>query len=1096
MATADDVTAGVDRLVNAVQRILEERWRRPHSTYRLQFQKDALTFRDAAAIVPYLVELGISHIYASPLQRQPLGSSNGYAIVDHNSFHPELGTWEDYREMVAALHAHGMGQIHDIVPNHMAIGCDENVWWNDVLENGPSSPYATYFDIEWNPVKEELHNKVLLPILGGQYGEVLESGEVRLECADGAFFLRIPGRRLPLDPKTYAAILGRGLDELAAAFSGDAQDLSELQSILTALDHLPDRNDTAPERTTERQREKEIIKGRLRALLARSPHIAEFVQRNVCELHGKSGDPRSFDALDKLLDAQVYRLSHWRTASDEINYRRFFDINDLAALCMERQEVFAKTHELVFELLVDGDVDGLRIDHVDGLFDPMEYLWRLQWGFVRRLGRSVYDRQRALAEAGNVNAGTRAREPERQETSGRDENGKNGEWDEIEPFFLQTIAQRAGMLPLTVAFPETQRGAPIEVHPPTESEAEQSGAVRTELPAPPIGSPPLYVVVEKILGPEEPLPYDWPVAGTTGYDFINAVGGLFVDRAGLVALTRNYERFIQRKDDFREIAYESKRLLLRVAMSSELQTLAHRLNRLSERHRHTRDFTLNALRVALREILACFPIYRTYIGKGLIPDRDRQFIQRAVARAKRRNPARSLTTFDLVRGALLMEQPRDLDEPGRRERDIFIGRFQQVTSPVMAKSIEDTAFYRYFPLSSLNEVGGGPEQGATAPARFHAENAARLRQYPHALVATSTHDTKRSEDVRARIHVLSEIPKLWRNVVNRWARLNRRHRTEVDGHTAPSANDEYLFYQTIVGVWPWEPVGGDSLSTLSQRLATYMEKATHEAKLHTSWINPVAEYDDGMRRFVALALEDRVKNRFLGEVREFCDHVVDWGLDTALSQVVLKLMSPGVPDVYQGQELWDFSLVDPDNRRPVDFERRKNLLAELQAAVAGGDEARLRLVQTLGQDPRDARLKLLVTWQLLQYRRHAAWLSSASYVPVELEGSKAEHACAFAWHGASESGAAPAVAIVVVPRLLAGLTPTAYPNRSIRPLGEHVWGDTRMVVRNFPLGSLRNVFSGQRHSFGGSEIPLAEILSHLPVAVLVGGEDSASRIVE
>jgi (1->4)-alpha-D-glucan 1-alpha-D-glucosylmutase len=1074
VATANDVTACVDRLVRRVEQVLKERWRRPQTTYRLQFRGDHLTFRHATALVPYLAELGISHVYASPCRKAPAGSPHGYAIVDHNRLNPELGTLEDYRAMVAALRAHDMGQIQDIVPNHMFIGTDENPWWNDVLENGPSSPYAAYFDIEWEPVKEELENKILLPTLGGQYGDVLESGALRLEYHDGAFSVELPRRRLPLDPKTYHAILGRGLADLTAAFSGDPQDLLELKSILTALEHLPDRNDTGPEHVVERQREKEIIKGRLRALTARSAEIAAFVERNVRELNGTPGDPGSFDSLDRLLDAQVYRLSHWRTASDEINYRRFFDINDLAAVCMERPEVFARSHELLFELLVDGDIDGLRIDHVDGLYDPMEYLWRLQWGFIRRLGRSLYDE-----EAGRPN------QPG-QDPEARKEDGQGGPWHEIEPLFLQAVAPKVGLLPLAVAFPEAFRGKTAEGQPPAHKSPDEPDAARPRSAAASIGLPPLYVIVEKILGPEEPLPYDWPVAGTTGYDFLNTVGGLFVDRAGLEELTRNYSRFIHERQDFREVAYESKRLFLRVSVASELQTLAHRLNRISERHRSTRDFTLNALRIALRETLACFPVYRTYIGKGLISDRDRQIVQRAVARAKRRNPARSNAAFDFVRDALLAEQPPGLDEPGRRERDVFIGRFQQVTSPVMAKGIEDTAFYRYLPLSSLNEVGGGPDAGVTCPARFHADNAARLRQYPGTLTCTTTHDTKRGEDVRARIHVLSEVPKLWRTTVNRWARLNRRHRAEVDGSPAPSSNDEYLFYQALVGVWPLGPARGDSLHELRQRLQTYMDKATREAKMHTSWLNPVADYDAAVRRFVAAVLTEHPRNRFLADVRAFHQHVVDWGLYTALSQLALKLMSPGVPDIYQGQEIWDFSLVDPDNRRPVDFHLRRTMLAQLQAVLAGGDAARLRVAEQLARSPRDPRLKLFVTWQLLQFRRrHARLFQLGSYVPLEAEGSKAEHVCAFAWRQSPEAGSGPSVAVVVAPRLLAGLTPAEYPSPPPPPLGPGVWDDTRIVARDLPPRPMRNVLTGESCNFTGPHLLLRDITEHFPVAVLV-----------
>jgi len=1080
MATADGVSVRVDRLVDSVERLLKDRWCRPRATYRLQFHPQHLTFREAAAVVPYLAELGISHVYASPCRKARAGSPHGYAIVDYNALNPELGTEDDYRAMAAAIHAQAMGQIQDIVPNHMCIESDGNPWWNDVLENGPGSPYAAYFDIEWKPVKEELENKILLPVLAGQYGEVLESGDLRLEYGAGTFFLRTPGRALPLDPKTFGMILGRGLAEFAAAFAGDPQDRLELESILTALEHLPDRNDTAAARTAERQREKEIIKGRLRALTERSAEIAGFVAERVREVNGTAGDSRSFDLLDRLLGAQVYRLSHWRTASDEINYRRFFDVNGLAAVCTERPEVFTETHKLVFDLLVCGDIDGLRIDHVDGLFDPMEYLWRLQWGFIRRLGRSAFDRMEDQGQGPGAGTGSPS------------ENTRHDRWKEVEPLFLQAVTQRIGLVPLAMVFPETLQTLDPAGQGPGQNASRPTNDARPDVAPPPHRVPPLYVIVEKILGPEEPLPYDWPVAGTTGYDFLNTVGGLFVDPAGLKELTRNYCCFTGQDPDFREVAYETKRLILRVAMASELQGLAHRLNRLSERHRRTRDFTLNTLRIALREILACFPVYRTYLGKGVIPDRDRQFIQRAVGRAKRRNPARTSAAFDFIRDVLLMEQPPGLDEAGRHEREVFVGRFQQVTSPVIAKGIEDTAFYRYFPLSSLNEVGGGPDAGMTPLARFHAENAARLREYPYTLTCTTTHDTKRSEDVRARIGVLSEIPKLWRTAVSRWARLNRPLRTEIDGSPAPSSNDEYLFYQTLVGVWPLEPPDGQAVLRLSERLQTYMEKATREAKVHTSWINPVADYDAAVRQFVASALEVS-RNRFLADFRAFHEHVVDWGLYTALSQVVLKLMSPGVSDIYQGQEHWDFSLVDPDNRRPVDFAVRREMLADLRAALGRGDAARLQLAGQLAHNPRDPRLKLLITWQLLQLRRRwAGLLQSGAYVPLSAEGSKAEHVCALAWRGSTDSGVPPPVAIVVVPRLLAGLTPAPYPSQPPPPLGPNVWDDTRLVAHDLEFPPMRNVLTGESYSLSGPSMMLGELLAHFPVAVLTSEASIAS----
>lgn len=1007
------------------------RWNcHPVATYRLQFQPGILAFRDAAAIVPYLDELGISHLYASPYLKARAGSTHGYAIVDYTRLNPELGSEGDYRAMVAALHKRSMGQILDIVSNHMSATPAENAWWNDVLENGPASPHAACFDIDWHPVKDELRNKILLPILADQYGQVLESGELTLEFRAGALFLRYGQLQLPIEPRSYQAVLSHKLDSLREQPSVDAEAQRELESIITAIEHLPDHATSDPDKMLERQREKEVIKRRLRDLAEQSTSIAEFIQQNVREFNGTIGAPSSFDCLDRLLDMQVYRLAHWKAAADEINYRRFFDVNELAAVCMEDTDVFAESHRLVFELLARGDVDGLRIDHIDGLYAPMAYLKRLQRDYLLWLGRSLHQR---AAEA----------EP----LPGDKPEGPPPAWSAIEPAFLQRVSE----------------------------------ALLAELPG-----EPLYVIAEKILGGDEKLPDEWMLAGTTGYDFLNSVSGLFVDPVGLSELNGIYARFVGERFDFQKIAHESKLAVLRAAMSSELQLLAHRLNRISERHRRTRDFTLNTLRIALRDILAWFPVYRTYIREQCVADRDRQVVCRAVAQAKRHNPTTNSAVFDFIRDVLLLEQPPDLDEAGRRERALFVGRVQQVTSPVMAKGMEDTAFYRYIPLISLNEVGSDLTRAVGSIDEFHQRNVARQAGRPRSLLCSSTHDTKRSEDVRARIHVLSEIPHAWRKAVNQWARLNRRHRREVNGLPAPSRNDEYLFYQTLVGTWPLVPPVGRELRTLTDRLIAYMEKATREAKLHTSWTNPDAQYDLAVRQFVAAVLDDQSRNRFLAEFRNFHESVVDWGLFTALSATLLKLTVPGVPDIYQGQELWDFSLVDPDNRRPVDFPRQSKLLARLRKAVGRNDRSLAPAAAALAQTPRDPRLKLLVTWRALQFRRrHAELFRTGEYVALPVEGPKARHLCAFARTCTASADAAEIVAIVLVPRLIAQLTSA---DRGVRtaapPVGLAVWGDTRVIVDRLALGPMTNVMTGLTCLPQESCILAADALATFPVALL------------
>ncbi len=691
--------------------------------------------------------------------------------------------------------------------------------------------------------------------------------------------------------------------------------------------------------------------------------IADFIGSGTFrEFNGTADDPASFDRLDRLLNAQVYRLSYWKAASDEINYRRFFDISELAAVCTEDPPVFDATHRLIFELLARGAVDGLRIDHIDGLYDPLDYLQRLQQGFVRALGRAAFEKLQAerIGPTSPIQDGAPA--------------SSAPSWDAVEPQLLAEVRQAA--------------------------EADQ-----------PL---PLYAVVEKILGPQEPLPAEWPCAGTTGYDALNQLNRLLVDTAGFQELTKIYERFIGERLDFHEVAYRSKLLILRIAMSSELQLLAHQLNRLSERHRRCRDFTLNTLRLALREILACFPVYRTYIRHGEVSEQDRQIIFRATAQAKRRQPAMDPAALDFIRDVLVFEQPPHLDVAGRVERELFVGRFQQTTSPLVAKGIEDTAFYVYFPLASLNEVGGDPNKPSLTLDEFHRENLGRAARQPGALVSTTTHDTKRSEDVRARLAVLSEVPHVWKTAVNHWARLNRRHRRDVDGLPAPSRDDEYLFYQTLIGTWPLESPNHRQREAYLARIQQYMEKAIHEAKVRTSWINPNAEYETAVREFVAAALAEQPRNRFLAELRAFVERILNWGLYNALSQTLWKLTMPGVPDIYQGQELWDFSLVDPDNRRPVDFARRSELLAGLEAEVAKGAEPLLQLAGELARDPRDPRAKLFVTWRLLQFRqRHADLFRDGEYLPVTATGGRASHLCAFAQRLPASNGRPAQTAIAI-----------------------------------------------------------------------------------
>ena len=929
----------------------------PESTYRLQFHAGFM-FRDALAIVPYLRDLGITHCYASPYLTARPGSTHGYDIIDHGTLNPEIGTTQDYEDWVRALDDQGMGQILDTVPNHMGVGTSDNPWWNDVLENGPASRYAPYFDIAWqSSLRPELRNKVLLPVLAELYGDVLEAGELRLAFSDGAFFVHYGERRFPVAPCSYDRILGHGLDELERALGAQDPAFNEFQSILTSVRNLPASEDTEPEKVAERQREKEVIKRRLAALAALSQQTRDFIDGNVARFAGSPGDPDSFGLMDDLLENQCYRLSYWRVGSDEINYRRFFDINDLAALAMEREDVFEAAHALVLRLVAEGKVDGLRIDHPDGLYDPATYFRRLQDHTILALARRAFATDPALEAV---------------------------EWKDVEPH----LRDRTAAL----------------VTPPGEGHT----------------GPPLYVVVEKILGSREVLVESWPVHGTSGYDFLNEVGGLFVDGDRSDKVSRTYDDFVQASTRFSDLVYSKKLLIMQVSLPSELHMLTHQLDRLAQKSRRSRDFTYSTLRYALREVIACFPVYRSYIDAAGASPTDRRNVEAAVRRARLRNPLVSGRVFRFIRDMLLGDSPAALDDDDRAQQQRFAGKFQQVTAPVMAKGVEDTAFYNFNRLISLNEVGGDPDRFGVRREALHAYNQERQARWPYALSPLSTHDTKRSEDVRARINVLSEIPDEWSASVRRWRRMNDPYRQQVEDQTAPDANEEYLLYQTLVGAWPLEPSSPETHVHFVERIQAYMIKALHEAKIHSSWINPDPDYDNAVQEFVRLILDERVNGPFLEDFRSFQRRVSHLGLFNSLSQTLLKLALPGVPDTYQGTEIWDYSLVDPDNRRPVDYRKRAEMLRQLRSAVTASNGEMAELCRELVASKEDGRIKLYLHYKTLGLRRERPGLLSAgAYSPVVCEGAHADHVFAFARRLGGTS------VLVAVPRLLASLLPMA-----------------------------------------------------------------------
>ncbi len=997
----------------------------PVSTYRLQFNSN-FRFSQAKHIIGYLYDLGITDIYASPFLHARKGSLHGYDIVDHSKLNPEIGTEAEFDEFVSEIRKFGMGLILDIVPNHMCISDPGNEWWMDVLENGPSSRYASYFDVDWEPVKTELRNQVLLPVLGGQYGKVLEDADLRVAFEDGYFFLRYYDYKFPLRPKTYSTILTYGLDVLKAAVGEENPHFIELQSITTALEHLPPYTETDHCEIIERSREKEIIKKRLSSLYAESSAVRNFIDENIIAINGMKGVPESFDMLDSLIRSQAYRLAHWRVAAEEINYRRFFDINELAAIRVEEPSVYEDIHALLFKFIREGKVTGLRVDHPDGLYNPLEYFrWLQRDCFLHtRIGHLEDLKERIPPDSC---------------LSVREESAIHAEPAKIEREIL------------------TQYETILNNDPHFK---------------------PFYIVGEKILTKSERMPEDWPIFSTTGYVFLNTLNGLFVEQRHAKTFNEIYSRFSREKLLFPAVAYEKKKLFMQVGMSSEMNTLGVRLSRISETDRHTRDFTLNSLTDALIEIIAYFPVYRTYVASAGVTERDRQYIESAVSRARRKNPALSGSIFEFIKDVLLLNYYDSVDEVGKKAWLEFVMRFQQLSGPVMAKGVEDTAFYIYNRLTSLNEVGGMPERFGIPLETFHGQNIERSKFWPHALIATATHDTKRSEDVRARINVLSEIPDEWSKRLVVWRRINNRKKMVVNGDKVPDRNEEYLLYQTLIGAWPVVASEGNEAAVFCQRIKNYMLKAIREAKINTSWINPDPLYEDAITIFIDRILETNSGDEFLKDFNDFQKGISNLGMFNSLSQVLLKITSPGVPDLFQGNELWDFSLVDPDNRRPVDFELRQKMLKELSHNER--HIGQLELSRQLVRSMENGIIKLYVTAKALDFRRAQKDIFEfGDYMPLEILGKLADRVCSFARRFGNNR------VIVAVPRFLADIVN----DRLLPPCGDEIWGDTVIAVPYADEGvRYRNIFTGEiltiSQKSGSSVLFVAEAFADFPVALL------------
>lgn len=873
------------------------------STYRLQLHAK-FTFADAGRICDYLKQLGISHVYCSPYLQAAKGSTHGYDVVNHNQVNEELGGEEGLRKFTATLAEQQLGQVLDIVPNHMAIGTRANTLWWDVLENGPSSEYADFFDVEWDPPESKLRNTVLLPVLGDQYGRILEKGELKLDREAGKFVLRYHDHAWPVAPDSITPILSA-----AAEWSG-SDDLAFLADSAARLPR-PTWTDTASKE--RRHRDKEIIAHQIAALCDSRPEVAEAIRREVESVNA------NYDALDAIISNQNYRLAYWRTAGRDLGYRRFFDINTLIGLRMESERVFRVTHRRIFDWIRRGLLDGVRVDHPDGLRDPATYFKRLR-----------------------------------------------------------------------------------------------------------AGAPDTWIIGEKILEPGENLRPTWPISGTTGYDFLFRAGALFVDPAGEEPLTKFYGEFTGENTDVHEVVRARKHQALAGSLGSDVNRLTAQFLDVCEGHRCYRDYTRHQIHEALQELIACFPVYRTYVDadQGTLVEDDVRYVTEAITAAKNHRPDLPADLFDFMSDVLLLKLR------GATESE-FVMRFQQFTGPAMAKGVEDTTFYVFNRLVSLNEVGSDPAIFGISLHKFHELSEQSFRCWPESMLATSTHDTKRSEDVRARINLLSEIPDSWTEAVRRWAAHNEKYKR--DGW--PDRNMEYLLYQSLFGAWPIS----------KDRMANYMEKSSREAKTHTSWTEKNEKYDKALHGFIEAIFGDE---QFMRDVEAFTQPLIEPGRVNSLAQALLRLTSPGIPDQYQGSEIWDLSLVDPDNRRPVDYDLRRRLLCEMEKLSAADVLARSD----------EGLPKLLVTKRTLELRKQCphAFGREGTYRAIRASGSAADHVIAFERGGE---------VVTVAPRLLRKLNGN--------------WGDTAIDIAP---GHWQNIFTGERME--GGALQIAALFGSFPVALL------------
>ncbi len=925
----------------------------PVATYRLQFTPD-FGFNQAKAIVEYLDQLGVADIYASPIFTSRRGSQHGYDVVDQNQINPELGGLGDFEALIEELQERGMGWLQDIVPNHMAYD-GQNHYLMDVLEHGQESQYVDYFDIEWDHSYEDIEGKVLAPMLGDFYDRCLERGEIQLSYVADGLKVNYYGLHFPVRVESYALFLTHEISWLRRQMGRQNPDYIKLMGVLNTV------RDTFPLMKGQQRRDQAtFVKYLLWDLYESSSEIKTFIDQNIEAFNGQVDKPQSFDLLDKLLLQQFYRLSFWKVGAEELNYRRFFTVNELICLKVDNPKVFDQTHALIEDLVRSKKINGLRIDHIDGLYDPQGYLQRLY-----------------------------------EKTDG------------------------------------------------------------------------VYTVIEKILERDERLPSHWPIQGTSGYEFLNYVNGVFYQQQNQKDFTRFYKSFSGVKDGYDKLFLQKKQLIADTNLVGDIDNLARFLKKVASQYRYGRDLTANGLKAAIQEVLVSFPVYCTYINQQGSSKRDLKYIQMAIAQARKRIP-QLLNELELIEKFLMLGYEESLAVEERSQWLHFVMRLQQFTGPLMAKGVEDTLFYVYNRFIGLNEVGAAPDHFGVSLKEFHDYNQYQQEHWPHTLNATSTHDTKRSEDVRSRLSVISELPDEWETQVKTWSELNADKKQMIGDQAVPDANDEYFLYQTLVGAYPFDNA---ELPEFKTRVKDYVVKAVREAKVHTAWLRPDADYEAGYVQFVDTLLTPSKDNAFLDKLQQFQKRIAEYGIYNSLSQLLIKLTAPGVPDFYQGTELWDFSLVDPDNRRPVDYPKR---LKGLQAIQERWQKQPNTLMKHLLKNRTDGCIKLFLMMRGLAARNYFRNVfRSGRYQPLTVTGEQANHVVAFIRHKGEHT------VITVVPRFLTDLV-----QPDTLPLGKAVWGDTALALPQGEQATWQDWITQQPIDL--TDTPLVgDLLAQFPVALLV-----------